>query len=293
MIKKQYEGKLGIFAGLGDLPWIAARNALNAGEEIQIFCMCKMDVPIEFRHLSEEVNLLKYYSSVLTALHFHKIKRIIILGKLTRELLYKSKKVDLRLLFDMIRLNSQNDYALFLLAEQILTKHNIKILSQFTYLQNLIISENLYGPRLSKRELNDVYFGIKHARVISSLNIGQTIVVAEKAVLAVEAAEGSDQCIIRGGSIYLKKGAVVCKLARKGHDLRNDIPTIGMETLKSMYNSNCRVLVFDANKTLAINPKDFIKKAKSFNISLLSINSEICDYPYLKKLNSLFNFSRE
>ena len=283
-----FEGKLGILAGLGELPWIAARNAINAGEEIQIFCMCKLDVPIEYRHISEEITLTKFYTSVIKALKFHKISRIIVLGKITREILYKSKGFDFRLVMDFIKATSQNDYALFLIAEKILNRNKIKIIPQYTYLQNLNISEGRYGNRLNKREIRDVYFGIKHARVISSLNIGQTIVVAERAVLAVEAAEGSDVCIERGGSIYTKKGAVVCKLARKGHDLRNDMPTIGVRTLNVMNNSNCRVLVFDSKNTLIVNTKEFIKNAKKFNITLFSINSDVSDINYLKKLNSFF-----
>ena len=279
--------RLGIFAGEGSLPWIAARNAQKAGEDIRIFCMGNFEVPEEFRSLSQDIAVTKFYSSVLPALRFHQIKRVIVIGKMTRDAIYK-KGYDLRLVLKFLRARSQSDYNLFLMGEDILKKNDIEILPQTLFLKNLSLTEGRYGSKLNSRQLRDVHFALQHARVINQMNIGQTVVVGDHAVLAVEAAEGTDQCIERGGKIFLKKGkgAVVCKLPAKDHDLRNDIPTVGLDTLEAMRHSDCRVLAFDAKHTFVVEPENFLKKAKKHGISILAMDSKQREENYLETLNT-------
>ena len=288
---QERKGPLGIFVGKGDLPWIAARNAQKAGEDIRIFCMEISEVPEEFRSLSEGVIMTKFYSSVLTKLRRHKIKRIIALGKVTRDVVYK-KGYDLRFLLQFLRARSQSDHNLFLLTESILKKNNIEVLPQNLFLGDLSLEEGRYGNKLNSSQLRDVEFGLQHARIISQMNIGQTVVVGDRAILAVEAAEGSDQCIERGGKIFIKsgKGAAVCKLPAKNHDMRFDIPTVGVETLETMQRSDCRVIAFDAKRTFVVEPEIFLKKAKQHSISILAMDSKKREGTYLGSLNAKGTF---
>lgn len=278
---------LGIIAGEGGLPWIAARNAQEAGKDIRIFYAGNSEVPEEFRSLSEDVVITRFYSSLLPALKKHKVKKVILLGKLTRDLLYK-KGYDLRLMLQLLRSRSQSDYSIFLIGEALLKKNGVEILPQTLFLSGLSLEEGRYGKKLNSRQLKDVIFSLQHARVINQMNIGQTVVVGDRAVLAVEAAEGTDSCIERGGKAFSKKGkgAVVCKLPSRDHDLRNDIPTIGLETLETMGRSDCRVIAFDAKHTFVVEPEDFLEKAKQYSISILAMNSEQREEGYLENLNA-------
>ena len=281
------KGTLGIIAGTGELPWIIAKNAHASGEKLRIFCVSKeIDVPEEWQKYTEWIVLKKFFSAVIPKLKKHNIDRVITIGKITRDQLYGSGFTDLRLLLALIKATSQSDYSLFSLVEQILKKHNIEILPQTLHLANLKLEEGRYGTKLSQRELLDVLFGLGHVRQLCDMDIGQTIVVGNRAILAVEAAEGSDACIIRGGNIFHGKGGVVCKGAKKHHDKRFDIPTVGRETLESMKLSKCRVLAIDEKCLLVVHPKEFLKKAKKYNISILSVNFDNNKIEELKKINA-------
>ncbi len=284
--QEQQKGTLAILAGGGKLPWIAAHNAIQAGEDVRIFPILgsKAEVPEQFQTLCESVSVTKFYSSLLLALKRHNVKRLITLGKAEREILYKGS-LDWRIAYLLWRAPKQSDFSFFTIAQKILQKHGIRILSQRLYLQNLFLKEGRYGSSLSLREIQDIVFGTACARQLSQMDIGQTVVVGNRAILALEAAEGSNECIERGGKIFLKKGAVVCKFPRKDHDMRYDIPAIGTETLDTMYRSYCRVLAFDSSRTLITEPQLCVQKAKRYNISLAAIDPERLSIRYLKKLS--------
>jgi len=123
-----------------------------------------------------------------------------------------------------------------------------------------------------------------YAREINRLDLGQTVVAGQKAILAVECAEGTDSCIRRGGELFKKKGAVVCKVAKINHDARFDLPVTGKSTLESMRDSGCRVLAIEAGRTLVLDHKDFVRTAEKFNITIIACNPEQSDPAKLSKL---------
>ena len=109
------------------------------------------------------------------------------------------------------------------------------------------------GPKLSKEEREDVEFGFQIAKEVSRLEIGQTVVVKEGVVLAVEGFEGTDTCLTRGGSLAGSKGgAVAVKVAKKNHDMRFDIPCIGAQTIKTCQEAGVKVLALEAGKTIIL-----------------------------------------
>ncbi len=287
-VVKEREVCLGIIAGAGDMPWMAATNAKKNGENVRIFLGVKSHIPEDFLTITEKFIPNKFYSTLLPALQRHKIKEVIILGKFTRELFYHGPSLDFRLRIDLLRHFSQSDYSLFQLLERILKRRNISILPQTHFLQDFFLREGRYGKRIAKHELYDIDFGMRHVKVLNELDIGQTVVVGNRCILAVEAAEGTNLCIERAGNIFLEKGgAVVCKISRENHDMRNDIPTIGVTTLDTMHRVMCRVLAFDAKTTLIVQPDEFVKKAKEYKISLLSVDSAQVTKDYLKEVNKV------
>ena len=286
MQAKQKEGRLGILAGHGELPWIAATNAQEAGEDVRIFYPKGVEVPNAFVDISCEITVTRLYTSVLAALKADNITRLLLLGKFTRELLYNHSGFDLRTLWLLARSWSQSDYALFQISNQLFKRNHIEVIDQRNYLKSIALKEGRYGKRLSKREIKDVLFGLHHVRVLSQLDIGQTLVVGDCAILALEAAEGSDSCIQRGGNLFApKRGAVVCKVAREAHDIRFDIPTIGSYTLEKMNSVQCRVLAIDATCSIIVDPVKFTQLAKKYQISIVVLNPKIANFSYLKKLN--------
>ena len=216
------------------------------------------------------------------------VTRLMLLGKSNREVLYKNSILDFdwRVLWLLARSRNQNDYSIFEVISKEFEKRGIQIISQETYLKELFLPVGRYGKKLNGRELEDVFYGMGYAREINRLDIGQTVVVGKKAVLAVECAEGTDNCIRRGGELFNKKGAVVCKTAKVDHDDRFDIPVTGLETLESLKDSGCRVLAIEARKTFVVEPAQFLAKADAYGITVVALAPEETDLKNLKSINA-------
>ena len=280
-------GRLGILAGYGELPWIGARAALSAGEDIAIFYYTREEPPEDLKKYSTSVKLLKIFSSVQKKMLEQRVNRLLLLGKANREELYKNSifSFDFRLLYLLGRSKTQSDYNIFDLLATEFEKKGIQIISQKKYLKKLFLPIGRYGKKCSMAELEDISFGIRYAREMNRLDIGQTVVVGKKCILAVECAEGTDRCIIRGGELFHKGGAVVCKTAKEDHDTRFDIPVFGLSTIESMKKSGCRVLAVEASFAISVNPEEVIREAKRNNITIIALEPKNSDVSSLKILN--------
>ena len=274
-------------AGGGRLPYIAARNALARGETVRIFPFTKEEVPDDLQTFCEPVVLTKFFSSMVRTVCKSGVKRLLLLGKASRDILYGEGKFDLRTLWMLARMPDQNDTTFFRETLSIFAERGVEILPQTDYLENLFLQPGRYGPRLSRQELMDISYGMEYARQVNRLDIGQSVVVGRKCVLAVECAEGTNECIRRGGRLFHHRGAVVCKVAKIDHDTRFDIPVTGEATLEAMGESGCRVLAIEAAKTFVLDPTAFVNIARNSGISIMAVNPEESDLKTLRKLNRL------
>ena len=122
----------------------------------------------------------------------------------------------------------------------------------------------------TREEMADIEFGMEMAKGIAGLDIGQTVIIKDKAVMAVEAIEGTDEAIKRGGALG-RGGIVVVKVAKPDQDLRFDIPTIGMNTLTSIKDANGKVLAIEAEKTFVVDMEDVIKEADRNGVTIVAV----------------------
>jgi DUF1009 family protein len=129
---------------------------------------------------------------------------------------------------------------------------------------------HLFGPKPSKQMLTDMHFGFPQAKMIAGNDIGQTIVVKDSAVLAVEAIEGTDAAIQRGGELG-KKDVTVIKVAKPNQDSRFDVPAIGVGTLETMAKAGCTAIGIEAGKTLLIEKDKMVSLAMSLGISVVGL----------------------
>ena len=123
------------------------------------------------------------------------------------------------------------------------------------------------GP--TEQELADIEFGKTIAKAMGGLDVGQTVVIKDKAIVAIEAMEGTDKCILRGGRIA-QQGAVVIKMSKPDQDLRFDVPVVGPRTLKNMIKSRCACLGIESGKTLIIEEEECIAIANKAGICIVS-----------------------
>ena len=130
------------------------------------------------------------------------------------------------------------------------------------------------GKELSVGEKRDVAFGYNLAKEMGRLDIGQSVVVKRGVILAVEAIEGTDQAILRGGLLG-GKGSVVVKVAKPHQDLRFDVPTVGLDTVKSLVKSEAKVLAIEAGKTFLLNRNEVGTKAEENGVTIMAIDEPI------------------
>ena len=125
------------------------------------------------------------------------------------------------------------------------------------------------GPKLKRREENDVAFGFETAKQLSQLNVGQTVVVKNGTVLAVEAFEGTNEAIKRGGALG-RKDTVMVKVTKPNQDMRFDVPVVGTETIRIAAEARVRVIAMEAGKTLLLEKESLIDLAERSRISLVA-----------------------
>ncbi len=265
-------GRLGILAGGGHLPQIGMKEALAAGEDPIFLSIAESDFSAgDYPDRVIPIRIVKI-GGLLKVCKTNGIDRLLLLGKVKKEIIFKSLNFDLKAIALLARMVNRHDYSIFKTIAEDFAEEGIHIISQKTYLRSLLLPEGRYTKKsLDKKQLADVEFGMEYAEKIAYLDIGQAVVVVDQSVLAVEAVEGTDQTIRRGGHFAKKRKAVVCKSSKPSQDDRFDLPTVGVDTLKVMQESNCDILARRERETLVVNPPEFISRAEKLKIHILSI----------------------
>jgi len=156
-------------------------------------------------------------------------------------------------------------------------RHGIHFAPATDFVPRLLVPEGTLAGRLTRLQRMDVEFGWYHAKQLGGLDIGQTVVVKRKAILAVEAIEGTDRCIERAGELCSSGGFTVVKVAKPQQDMRFDVPTIGIGTLRQIAESGGSVLAVEAGRTILIDQPATVDYARRHGITLVSYRVDEVD----------------
>jgi DUF1009 family protein len=177
---------------------------------------------------------------------------------------------DVRALVVLAKLKQRNAESIFTAIADELKKENVELLPATTFLEDQLATTGLIsGSKLSRTEQDDVDLGWNVAKEIARLDIGQTIIVKNGTVLAVEAFEGTNDAIRRGGALA-REGAVMIKVAKPNQDMRFDVPVVGVETIKVAAEAKLRVIAVESGKTLLLEREKVLDLAQSSNISIFA-----------------------
>lgn len=266
---------VGLLAGIGTLPGEFLDAAHLQGYRV----ICIAVIPGTAPELKEkadvyyEINAFKL-NKIIKTLVKENVKEVTLLGKVTKEWLYKDHVMpDLRAIKLLNHLRKQNfkDDTITLAIVDELKKDGISVLDQTKYLKPLMPGPQVFTKKQpTKDQWEDIKFGFDAAKTIGAMDLGQTVVVKGRAVMAVEAIEGTDACIKRGG-LLAREGAVVVKTAKPGQDSRFDVPAIGLTTLRSMLESKCTVLAIEAYRTLFAEKEKVLELAEREGIVILAV----------------------
>jgi DUF1009 family protein len=262
---------LAIIAGNGVYPRLLAAGARKAGvKKIVAAAFTGETDPI----LKEHVDVLEWMrvgqlSRLLKFFREEEIHHAIMAGQIAPKNLFDLRP-DLKALLLLGKLKQRNAESIFAAIADELAKIEVDLLPATTFLEDSLAQSGLIaGPKLSPRQEQDVELGWNAAKEIARLDIGQTIIVKNGTIVAVEALEGTNQAIKRGGTLA-REGAVMVKVSKPNQDMRFDVPVIGVETVRIAGESGVRVITVEAGKTLLLERDAIIALANSSNMSVVA-----------------------
>jgi len=180
---------------------------------------------------------------------------------------------DLRALTTLLRLKEKNAHTIFGALGDELRKDGIELIEPLPWLEPLMPKSGFrLGSKPSAEQQADIEFGLRLAKEVSRLEIGQTVVVKGGTVLAVEGFEGTDQCLARGGKLAGRSGGgVAVKVAKENHDMRFDIPCIGLQTVQTCATAGIAVLAFEGGRSLLLESEEVEKLARAHKLTVLAL----------------------
>jgi UDP-2,3-diacylglucosamine hydrolase len=264
--------RIGILAGTGEIPMYFARKASQQGIKL---------VSIGF---SEEIrNGLAPFSEqsyaigvgqagkILKTLKQNDVKDLLILGKVDKSIIFKLQKFDFKALKFLKNIVTHEDKVLLLGVIDEFEKEGFRILSQKEFLSDIYPQKGNLARRVpTKQEMEDIEFGLPIARKLADMEIGQTLIVKNKTVVAVEALEGTDRAIQRGCELSQGK-CVVIKVSRTNQDYRYDSPGIGPQTINMLVEGGAAVLALEAERVMVVEQEKVVTLANAAKIAVVCI----------------------
>ena len=266
------EQKQGLIAGDGLLPVKMAQYAKENGFDVVAISLSNDNCSQLKKYCSKVYSFCPgEVQKIEDVLKSEGIKQITFLGKVSKTILLKRPKFDSRAVEFIKKAIRLNDDKVMLMIIEELEKIGITILDQTLFIKKLMIPSGVLGTvQPSQEQIDDVNYGYWLAKETGKLDIGQSVVIKDKMVMAVEAIEGTDKCIKRGCKIA-KNHSRVIKVAKPSQDKRFDIPAIGLRTLKTMKKYKADLIAVEAGETIIVDREDVIKYANKHNIVVIAV----------------------
>ncbi len=266
---------IGIIAGGGQLPLLFAEAATNDG--LKVFAAAHENETDP--ELANQVSKLQWVKlgQLGRIIKFFKqqgVDKTVMVGSITKTNIFRDIRPDLKGLGLWNKIDVKQDDAILRGVAKGLAKEGIEVIASTRYLPELLFPKGVITKKKpTKAQQDDILFGWEMARAVGNLDIGQCVVVRNRTVLAVEAIEGTDAAIKRGGLLGRKK-TVVVKLRKPNQDLRFDLPAVGLTTINSMVEAKAAVLAVEAGHALLFDREDFVEAANKSGIGVLGVQGK-------------------
>lgn len=277
---------LGLIAGNGRFPFLlleAARAhnltvvvaAIKEETEPEINDIAARDTHVRVHWLS-----LGELSKLIDTFHKEGVSRAVMAGQVKHKQIFSSIRPDWRLAKLLLNLRTRNTDMLLGAVAKVLSDEGIELISSTQYLEPLLAKEGVLTARTpDEQELADIEYGRKVALGIAGFDLGQTVVIAAQACVAVEAMEGTDATIARAGEIFrsledesstLARRLTVVKVAKPKQDMRFDVPVIGLKTIQTMAEAGATCLSIEAGRTLVFDQAAIVAAADAAKITIIA-----------------------
>jgi UDP-2,3-diacylglucosamine hydrolase len=264
--------RIGLIAGAGEIPVYFAKKAHENGLRIvSVAFTDEIDARLKpFVEKNYSIGLAKS-GKILKTLEKENIKDILIIGKVEKKMIFKPQLFDLETLKLIMSFRTHQDKTVMLKIIEEIESKGFKVLDQMEYMKELYPEKGVLTRRQpTEKEMADIEFGFPIARYMADQEIGQTIVVKNKTVIAVEAVEGTDQTIERGCALG-QEGCSVIKVSRTSQDYRFDSPGIGSQTLERMAQGKASVVALEAGRIMIVERDKVVAQADRAGISIVCI----------------------
>ena len=266
--------RIGIIAGNGNFPFLALQGARGLGHDVTVVAV-KEEAFAELEQAAREANAsyhavsLGHLGKCIKILRQEGVSQALMAGQVKHVKIFSGIVPDLTLLSVLTKLKARNTDALISAVADVMREHGIELLESTAFLQPLLARAGTLTRRApSEEEWADLAFGYRMADTIAGLDIGQTIAVKDKAVVAVEAMEGTDEVIARAGRLA-GGGVRIVKVAKPKQDMRFDVPVVGVATVEAMQQAGATALSVDAERTLMIDGAKVFAAADAAGITIV------------------------
>jgi DUF1009 family protein len=261
---------IGLIAGDGRFPIIFADNVRRLGFTVSAIAHVGSTLPELESHV-ERIHWLKIgqFSKALAALKHDGVRQAVMLGGIKKTNVFTALRPDLRTLAIFSRLKHWKDDAILRAVANELEREGIEICESTFGLEGILADQGyLTTKKPNKKEEADIQFGWETLETLGALDIGQCVIVKNQVIVAVEAVEGTDEAITRGGTLA-GKGGVVVKRTKPHQDLRFDLPAIGPQTIQIMKAAQASVLAVEAGRTVILDREEVFSLANKAGISII------------------------
>ena len=263
---------IGIVAGGGQFPILAARAAKRQG--LTVFAVAHRDETdpsietevqaLKWVHLGQLGKLIGFFKK-------NNVSQVIFAGSITKKRIFKDIRPDIRGIVAWKRIKARLDDGILRAVADELSRDGITVVPSTMFLQDLVTPPGILTRTTpNEAQQKDIEFGLELAREIGRLDIGQCVVVKDRAVIAVEAIEGTDRTILRGGELG-GPGTVVVKICKPGQDTRFDLPATGIKTIETMIEAGSSCIALEAGKSLFFDREKSLELADQHNIAVIGI----------------------
>ena len=266
---------IGLIAGKGLFPETFAAEAKSRGTRIVVAAFRGETQP----ELADKAAVLEWFrvGQLVKVINFFKregVEECVMMGQISPGRLFDLRP-DVRVLTLLAKLRERNAETLFGAVADEIERQGIKVLPSTTYLDECLPGPGpVFGPKLKERGLQDAAFGLRIAKEVSRLDIGQSVVVREGTVLAVEGFEGTNKCVRRGGELGRGKHVKLVKVSKPEQDFRFDVPVVGPHTISSCEEAGVSAVVIEAGRTLLLGKDEVQRLCEQHKISLHALEPE-------------------
>src|SRR5438876_4856435 len=263
----------GLIAGNGRFPFLVLEGARSQGIDMAVIAL-KEEASPELESLAKRLHWVSLgeLSKTIDLMHQEGVKQAVMAGQVKHNKIFSAIRPDWKLAKLLLSLPRKNTDSLIGAVARVLEEEGIRLVDSTLFLKPLVAGAGVLTKRApNDHEAEDIAYGLGVARHIASIDIGQTVVIADRACVAVVAMEGTDETIARAARVADGMPLVVVKVSKPGQDMRFDVPVIGLPTIEQMKIANATALAVDAGRTLLFDRVKLIELADAAGIAIEAV----------------------